>query len=155
FNSGSPTATGHGLFRVSGMTATTASVTLVGQMTSNTPSFDFVGTGAAERLIGVRQAPGSSRFFTSGDATFSSFADVGPTGVSVAFPSTAWTGSRYIGVTGAANEANRLFYSIDTATGAASPLLDGSNNQISLSFSSDPYGSITLSGGDFVGGDYY
>src|SRR5690606_29315869 len=103
FNSGSPTATGHGLFRVSGMTATTASVTLVGQMTSNTPSFDFVGTGAAERLIGVRQAPGSSRFFTSGDATFSSFADVGPTGVSVAFPSTAWTGSRYIGVTGAAN----------------------------------------------------
>lgn len=155
FNSGSPVATNHALFTVGGYTATTATLSLVGQLASNTPSFDFVGTGAAERMIGVRNAPGNSRFFESNDATFSGFTEVGPTGLAAAFPSTAWTGSRYIGVLAGGSEASRLFYTIDTTSGAASALLDGGNNHIALTFASDPYGTIALSGGDYAGGEYY
>mgnify|MGYP001487898136 CR=1 FL=1 len=156
---GLPGGLNHGLYTVNNFaSATTAEFTLVTSMANNTPSFDFVGSGANERLIGVRQGgnPGSSTFISSAAGDFSSInQNVGATGVAAAFPSTGWTGSQYIGVTGGGNEANRLFYTVDINTGAASALLDGSNTQIALTFSSDPYGTIALSGGDFAGGDYY
>jgi hypothetical protein len=150
----------HGLYTVNNFaSATTAELTLVTSMANNTPSFDFMGSGANEQLIGVRQGGNGSfgTFIRSAPNNFASInQNVGATGVNGSFPATAWTGSQYIGVTGGANEANRLFYTVNTTTGAASALLDGSNNQIALDFvANDPYGTIALSGGDYAGGEFY
>lgn len=152
---GLPGGLTHALYTVNNFaTATTAELTLVTSMAGNTPSFDFMGSGATEQLIGVRAG---GTFIRSMPGDFTNInQNVGSTGVNGAFPSTGWTGSQYIGVTGGADEANRLFYTVDTTSGAASALLDGFNNQIALDFvANDPYGSITLSGGDFAGGEYY
>lgn len=157
-SNGSLPGPNHGLYTVNNFASpTTAELTFVTAMANNTPSFDFMGSGANEQLIGVRQAPGGPRFIKSAAGDFSSInQNVGATGVAVSFPATAWTGSQYIGVTGGAQEANRLFYTVDVNSGAASALLDGSNNQIALTFTNpDPYGTIALSGGAYAGSEFY
>lgn len=142
----------HGLYSLSGVGSATPDATFVSSLASSTPSFDFVGTGAGERFIGVRAAAGSSVYYESQDSTFTTFTQVGNTGVNAAFPSSGYDSIAdvYYGVRGGSNPSDRSIYTIDRTDGSAMDTgldltFDGSVN----------YGVINLSGGDVVDGAYY
>lgn len=147
------------LYEVNGVApnAFAPTVSFVSDLASPTNSFDFMGTGANERLIGTRNAAGSSRYFESTDSTFTAFGDVGPTGVGGggSFPSTAFNGTDYYAVTGGSMDSTRMIYTIDMSDGSAdftglSMIFDGVGDRGDAG-----YGNIQLAGGDFSDGEYY
>jgi hypothetical protein len=131
------------------------SAVLTGTTAAQTNSFDFRGTGSGERLIGTRNRmggdPGSGPiYFESDDSTYSSFSNVGATGVgaSGSFPSTGYDGSAgtYWAITAGTDgdgSSDRRILTISTATGAA-------NVEGNLDFGAADYGRVVLAGGDFI-----
>jgi hypothetical protein len=165
------------LYRVSGfqdLNSFNPGVTFVSELVSPTNSFDFVGSGANEQLIGTRNrlasdgsGPNNSGmiYFESTSNSYNAFvsdpANNGSFG-NGSLPSTGYDSDNnvYYGVTDGVSDNNRRIVTIDRNTGLVSQL---QVNNVNLSMVFDGvddagdagYGTIVLAGGDFFDGTYY
>jgi hypothetical protein len=161
-NAGSTSAS---LYQVNGfadLNSFNPSVAFVSDLASPTNSFDFVGSGSSEVMIGTRNrlasdASGSGMiYFESNDNNYNSFTSTPANNAAFgngSIPSTGYdAGSNtYYGVTIGSNPDNRKIVTINRNTGFVAQV-----GTLNLEFDgSVDYGDIFLAGGDVLDGTYY
>ena len=157
------------LYRVSGfedLNAFNPTLDFVADLVSPTNSFDFVGAGAAERLVGTRdRAAGDAGtgmvYFASTNSSYTAFASTFANNGSFgngSLPSTGYDSVNdvYYGVTNGASDNTRRIVTVNRNTGVVSQVgnlamvFDGVDDAGDAG-----YGQIILAGGDFHDGTYY
>jgi hypothetical protein len=165
-NAGSTSAD---LYRVSGfedLNSFNPTLAFVSDLVSPTNSFDFVGSGANERLIGTRdRAAGDAGsgmvYFASTNSSYTAFASTFANNGSFgngSLPSTGYDSVNdvYYGVTNGASDNTRRIVTVNRTTGVVSQIgnlamvFDGVDDAGDVG-----YGTIVLAGGDFLDGTYY
>lgn len=157
------------LYRVSGfqdLNSFNPTLSFVADLVSPTNSFDFVGAGSGERMIGTRdRASGDSGsgmvYFESTNGSYTAFASTFANNGSFgngSLPSTGYDAVNdvYYGVTNGTTDNARRIVTVDRNTGVVSQF-----NGLSMVFDGVDdagdagYGQIVLAGGDYHDGEYY